>query len=61
MSNDDDRQLAGEIEAALRALGIVNSRCGPGRLVEPLVRELRSGETMAGKADPEQREADTGP
>ena len=58
---DDDRQLASEIEDALRALGIARHRKhGEDRPVAPFVRELRGGdhrrpsediEASAGEAD----------
>ncbi|NDV86302.1 hypothetical protein GTW51_06260 [Aurantimonas aggregata] len=50
MSHDDDRQLAGEIEEALRALGIANPRFNDDRRVEPFVRELRGGEMKSAGA-----------
>lgn len=63
MSIDDDKQLASEIEDALRALGIAKRRQGADSLVEPLVRELR-GDEMEQSADDTasgQQEADIAP
>lgn len=57
MSNDDDRQLAGEIEAALRALGIA-SRHGVDHQVEPFVRELRGGEIRQASDEDESGQQD---
>lgn len=61
MSHEDDRQLASEIEDALRALGIVNGLHGADRRVEPFVRELRAGENRisAERAAAEQQDTDS--
>lgn len=62
VSNDDDKELASEVEDALRALGIASSRNSSDRPVERFVRELRGGEIEAStdESDSGSQQADPG-